>query len=310
VSETGFVITFTARKPRTAEASVGRSPINKLPKEPIGFRLCHELEGLLTGIMADRRVVPEEIDRLMRWLTAAAPYRDVRPFVEITEHIDRALADGVLTMEECEDLLFLAQRYTTVNPHFSSLRSGVQVLQGLLTGLTADRRLPEVEVRALREWIDTWSHLGGTWPYDECEAIAMAAIGQQCSPDVVAILMQLAAQFPIGGQDPSDDSAPPLIGAICAIDPAIEFNGRQFVFTGESGREPRAALEARVLARAGTVHDNVTKKADYLIVCDCGNPQWAYCCYGRKVEKAYLMRRDGHHIAIVHERDFWDALVD
>jgi hypothetical protein len=40
-----------------------------------------------------------------------------------------------------------------------------------------------------------------------------------------------------------------------------------------------------------------------------GNEFWAFACYGRKVEQAYTQRRKGHHIVIVHERDFWDALV-
>ena len=45
------------------------------------------------------------------------------------------------------------------------------------------------------------------------------------------------------------------------------------------------------------------------MVCDGGNEFWAFSCYGRKVEQAYEQRRKGHHIVIVHERDFWDALV-
>jgi len=54
---------------------------------------------------------------------------------------------------------------------------------------------------------------------------------------------------------------------------------------------------------------NVTARSDYLVVCDSGNELWAFSCYGRKVERAYEQRRKGHHILIVHERDFWDALA-
>ena len=68
-------------------------------------------------------------------------------------------------------------------------------------------------------------------------------------------------------------------------------------------------MESQVLRREGRAHSNVTLKTDYLIVCDEGNPHWAFCCYGRKVEKAYQLRREGHRVSIVHESDFWDALV-
>jgi hypothetical protein len=60
-----------------------------------------------------------------------------------------------------------------------------------------------------------------------------------------------------------------------------------------------------VAARGGRHQDNVRKDTDYLIVCDGGCQHWAFSCYGRKVEKAYHMRRKGHRIAIVHETDFW-----
>jgi hypothetical protein len=263
---------------------------------------------LLTGILADRVVHQLEVDRLKGWLEAAEPYRSVRPFSELADHIEHALTDGVLTIDECEDLQFLAQRCTTVNPHFAALRTGLQVLQGVITGVSADREIPENELLVLRNWIEDWSHLSGTWPYDECETLVHVALRRR---DRVAIeqLMLMAQHFPIaGGGD--DVQAPPLIGGVCAIDPVIQFAGHEFVFTGESTKGPRRSLEAHVHARGGATHDAVTKKANYLVVCDEGNPLWAFSCYGRKVEKAYLMRRGGHQIAIVHERDFWDALTE
>jgi len=32
--------------------------------------------------------------------------------------------------------------------------------------------------------------------------------------------------------------------------------------------------------------------------------------YGRKVEKAIQLRKEGHKIILVHENDFWDAIED
>lgn len=53
-----------------------------------------------------------------------------------------------------------------------------------------------------------------------------------------------------------------------------------------------------------------SKKVNYLVVGGEGNPCWAYACYGRKVEKAVELRRQGHPIVIVHENDFHDAVLD
>jgi hypothetical protein len=90
------------------------------PQGPIGFRLAHELEGLITGIRADSKINDAEKYRLQAWLNAASPYWHVAPFSELAAKVESALSDGVLTIDECDDLLFVASKLTTVNPHFSA----------------------------------------------------------------------------------------------------------------------------------------------------------------------------------------------
>ena len=85
-----------------------------IPADPIGFRLAHELTGLLAGIESDGVIVRVEVERVSRWLEAAAPYRQVQPFAEIAARLRSALADGILTREECEDLRFVASTLTNV----------------------------------------------------------------------------------------------------------------------------------------------------------------------------------------------------
>src|SRR5262245_28792097 len=120
--------------PRHATVRMTFEPVRPIRQEtttakqgPVGFRLCHELEGLLEGILADQKVVRPEVDRLVSWLATAEPFRHVKPFSEIVDRLEHGLRDGVLTTDECEDLLFVIQRYTTVNPHFDALRTGIQI---------------------------------------------------------------------------------------------------------------------------------------------------------------------------------------
>jgi hypothetical protein len=283
-----------------------------IPRAPIGFRLAHELEGLLTGIRADGIIVQDEVDRLRRWLVEARDYRDLAPFSELAAHLDCALADGRLTIDECDDLLFVIAKLTTVNPHFDAMRSGVQVLMGLLAGVTADRAVPEHEAQDLMAWLEQWSHLRGLWPYDECEAIVGDFLaGGRDHAEHVKYLVALSDQFPIAGAvKPESGEVPPvLVGGVCAVDPRIEFPGRRFVFTGESSKLDRAAMEQLVSDHDGIPWPRVTQGTDYLVVCAEGSPFWAFSCYGRKVEQAYDLRREGHPIVIAHEVDFWDAIT-
>lgn len=278
-------------------------------EKPNGFRLAHELEGLLIGIKADGAINDLETARIQRWLGAAEPYRHLRPFREIAAKLDTALADGRLTIDECEDIIFVTQKLTTVNPHFNAFRSGVQVLIGVLNGIAADSHVNDAESARLAGWLDEWKHLRGLWPYDEVEAVVVGVMTERITRDLAKrFLLNLAQGFPIGGS--TESGLPPLmISGVCAVDPDVIFDGRRFVFTGESERANRATLEQIVVERNGIPWPRVTQGTDYLVVCDCGSPFWAFACYGRKVEQAYALRCEGHPIVIALEADFWDAVA-
>jgi hypothetical protein len=189
--------------------------MERVPTGAIGFRLAHELEGLLDGIRADGIINDLERTRLERWLQSNQPYAHMAPFSELARHVERALQDGQLTLEECEDLLFVVSKLTSVNPYFDGFRAGLQVLMGLLAGVMADHRLHESETVAMADWLRQRSHLKGLWPYDECEAIIQTMLSCNCVTADAAKLAALAEQFPVAG-DVSHETAPPLISGICA----------------------------------------------------------------------------------------------
>lgn len=273
---------------------------------PIGFRLAHELDGLLVGITADHVITEDERWRVQAWLDANRAYRDVQPFSQLSDHLEAALSDGVLTLDEAEDLLFVVRRYTTVNPHFDALRAGIQSLLGLVAGVAADGELSERELAALSAWMADWEHLKSLFPYDECDALVTTLRTQGARPDALERFHQLVAELPIAGAGGLDASSLTL-GGVCAVNPNVEFTDRVFVFTGESSRGTREILEARVHQRGGRSHPRVTRDTHYVVVCDESNPLWAFSCYGRKIEQATMLRRKGHPVQLVHEIDFWDA---
>jgi len=84
----------------------------------------------------------------------------------------------------------------------------------------------------------------------------------------------------------------------------------KFCFTGESAKFSREELAETVIRLGGSVVGSVSGKTDFLVVGGDGNPCWAFACYGRKIEKAMALRRDGARLVIVHENDFHDAVLD
>lgn len=60
--------------------------------------------------------------------------------------------------------------------------------------------------------------------------------------------------------------------------------------------------------KTNTINNNVIQKTDFLIVGSDGDPCWAFSCYGRKVEKAVNLRKNGLPIISLHENDFWEEV--
>jgi BRCT domain type II-containing protein len=97
---------------------------------------------------------------------------------------------------------------------------------------------------------------------------------------------------------------------VCAIDPEITVSGNRFVITGESSQSSRQEFIISVERFGGIVTTAVSGKTNFLIVGDEGNECWTYACYGRKIEKAMQLRKEGKEVIIVHENDFWDWVAD
>lgn len=81
-----------------------------------------------------------------------------------------------------------------------------------------------------------------------------------------------------------------------------------FCFTGKSTKATRNEIAELIKKNNGNYHDSITKKTNYLIIGSEGNSCWAFSCYGRKVEKAMEMRKNGANILLINEIDFWDSI--
>lgn len=281
---------------------------NVPPRGAIGFRLAHELEGILIGIAADGVINADETARLRAWLDENAQFVDISPFAGLVELLQRALADGVLTYAESQDLLFVTRRYTTSNVHFDAIRGGLTSLMGLLTGVSADRTINEHEVAALADWLARYSHLRGLWPYDECCAVVGGMLASRQLGSGAEHLRAMTALFPVAGSDHALQ-LPLTVEGICTSRPDITFSNRTFVFAGASAHAPQQELAALITMLGGRLQRDVGELVDYLVVCGTGADYWAFSGYGRQVEKAAAMQRSGHPVAIVREDDFWEAVA-
>jgi len=239
-----------------------------------------------------------------------------RDFREIDQAIHRALRDGRLEQWEVDEIMGLCERASSNSPYYDAVTKALQELFGFLHGILADRVIKEMELQGLVRWMEDYAHLKEIYPFTEIEAIVYGVLRDR-TVDVneQKALQVFFAQFVALSPNQRDYldqlqlSAKELcVGGICSINPDIKFERNLFSFTGFSAKGPRSVFADAVCRQGGVFHDTVVNGLNYLVVGAEGNPSWAYCCYGRKVEKAVYLRKKGHPVLIVHEVDFWDAL--
>lgn len=281
-------------------------------------KALNTLIGIVSGMWADGVFNSEEIAELREWCHDHRRLAARLPFSEIIPKINSAISDGEIDKEEFDDILWVLKNSKLDSSYFEDITKDIQELHGMLHGIIADQKIDMEELRGLQDWIYEREHLKGCFPYDEIESLVLGTlrdgvIDKQEHEALLAFFKDFVdystAQRVKRSIQLAEGLAQPLpkMGGVCAVDPLIEFDEKVFVFTGISARAPRQQIAKVIAGRKGRLEDNVAI-SHYLVVGNNGNPAWAFACYGRKVEKAMNLRKEGKSIVIVNEVDFWDAL--
>lgn len=281
-------------------------------------KAINTLRGIVAGINSDKTVGSAEIAELTHWCELQANLRDRHPFSELLPVIEAACADGVVTEDEAKDILFLCNNFVDNSSYYDVVTSSIQFLSGLIHGLMADGELSDNEIITLKSWVAANDFLTGSYPFDEInsllsEILADKKITQDEREQLMAFfgnIIDFSSSYNLAAPDFAELREKYSISGVCASCPEITFQDKLFCFTGESYRAKRADIGVVIARLGGALRSGVTKKTNYLIVGNAGNPCWAYACYGRKIEEAVALRKEGARVTIVNETDFWDAVDD
>ncbi|MCI5842623.1 MAG: BRCT domain-containing protein [Clostridiales bacterium] len=281
-------------------------------------KAINTLRGIVAGITTDAKVDSAELNELIHWCELHAHLRGRHPFSELLPVIESACSDGVITDEESRDILWLCGNFVDNASYYNQITSSIQFLAGMVHGIMADNELSDKEIAALQSWIDANDFLAGTYPFDELHAIlhsimADKVITAEERDQLMAffsIMIEFKNSLNLVEKDYTELRSKCNIGGICALNPVIEIVDKTFCITGEFYRGSRPEIHAKIAELGGVVRTSVSAKTDYLVVGNAGNPCWAYACYGRKIEEAVRLRKEGAKVVIVNETDFWDAIDD
>lgn len=298
--------------------TIGHEEYRQFTKPAELHKAINMLRGIVAGISSSGDVSQSEIEELANWCLLHTALKDRHPFSEIIPVIEKAISDNSIDDEERQNILWLCNNFADNSSYYNIVTSSIQFLHGLIHGIMADSEISDAEIQSLTSWIDTNDYLQGTYPFDELNSLLHTILEDgEVSEDERNTLLAFCSNI-IDFRDSVNLNEPDFeelrkkysVSGVCAYCPDISFNGKLFCFTGESYRATRAEMKAEVEALGGAMRPSVTTKTDYLVVGNAGNPCWAYACYGRKIEDAMNIRKDGGKVQIINETDFWDAVWD
>jgi NAD-dependent DNA ligase len=277
-------------------------------------KALNSLIGLVEGICIDSVINDAEVEFVRRWLDENRQLQHCHPFNELMPLVDAAIADGAISDDAKRDILWLCEKLRSAD-FFDVVTADLQRLHGLMAGIISDNEITEAELRGLTDWLSEHDHLRTRWPYDEVESVITGVLQDgKIDTREHKLLQNFFSEFVALGDNRTVVNPPvsvtESIGGLCAVSPEVRFPGRRFAFTGSSSKYTRKQFSDLVSSLGGVVVDSVSKKLDYLIIGADGNPCWAYACYGRKVEMAVALRKEGAPILLIHEHDFHDAVAD
>ncbi|MGM9478227.1 BRCT domain-containing protein [Pedobacter sp. GSP4] len=274
------------------------------------------LKGILLGINLDGEVNQQEISELQKWANAHDVLIGRNPFNEFMNIIAEAASQQIPSKETIEDLYWLCQKYENDSVYYNPITSDLQTLQGLCHGILADGVIKDQEIIDLGKWLEGNEHLNTYYPYDEIRSLILSVLSDNKIDEEERLVLKAYFKEFVKLQDEDineqirKETEHINISGLCTSEPNVTFEGKTFCITGILQRISREGLKKKILSLGGIPTDSITLKTDYLIVGDNGNPAWAFSCYGRKVEKAINMRKDGHVIMLIHEFDFADIMDD
>ena len=223
--------------------------------------------------LTPRSFAYQQVESSLVWVEPAAEHEEGGEdyFGNLTRHVTLTEPHKVLRVQ-AESSVILSPR-----PGLGQIKGGpgweslAQMLQQLRSPATLD---------AARYLYDS--------PHIRCSS-ALADYARSCfSPGRPHLQAALALTQRIFDEFEFDDSATDISTPL------------EEVLKGED----KEAIEAK----NGYFTDSLTKKVNYLVICNKGNPHWAHMSYGRKFEQALKWQKEGERIRILTEDDFVKVL--
>lgn len=263
-------------------------------------KALNELYGLIYGIGSDNEISTEEQGILDEWIAGNSDIDYIPQIKKCLNILTASLEDRYISAVEYAYIIKI------VNPvekskMFNEATLGMQVLFGILDGISCDNVINEHELNTLLGWLKAHMHLSGVYPFDNILAmindiLADGIITKEESDQLIATIRRFTAPLNSGSCGCGKD-------LLC-------IPGKSFCLSGSFQHGEKAEIGTMIEAAGGVIVPSVTKKTDYVVVGGSGSVEWKFGNYGAKVSKALELQEKGSNIAILSETELFRNLGD
>lgn len=268
--------------------------------EKISERLManlHILSGVIQGILYKEEISKEEIRCLRKWVEDNLLYKRYTLFAKIIDTLNVILEDNVIDEYDKMKLRCLVTKYNS-SKLYSETNLGMQILQGIIEGISCDSELSERKILKLKEWLTEHDYLTGVYPYDKLVNTIQDVIKDEViDKKEVQELLDVFKEF----ADP--------MSAHNNMGNDFSLKNKTFCLTGEFISTPKEEF-TRILKERGAVEKGVvSSKLDYLFVGGMGSNAWKFGKIGGDIARALELKEKGCKVQIIAEADMERALL-
>lgn len=244
------------------------------------------LYGIIKGINYDGIIDDKEIRKLKFWIEDNRLYKQYLLFDRIISKLEEILDDNIITEYERIELEKLV---TSINSSkiYSESTLSLQVLNGILDGITCNQKVNQKEIDSLNIWLKQNDYLKDVYPYDKVllevsKVLEDGVLTAEESNYILSIFNEIV--HPDFNNDEN-----------------IDFNGKTFCLTGEFKTATKQEISKRLQDLGAIEKTGVSSKLNYLIIGGVGSDAWKFGKIGGKQAKAQELNEKGANIKIIDE---------
>ena len=261
---------------------------------PVLRRTMSEFYGVIQGFSLDKKIKPEEENYIKQWVVENSSFKNNSELTEIFETLEKILDDGVITLEEMNELKFVTRKYYNTIAG-SPITNSLEELRGLLKGIITDNIISTEEGTNLIKWLYENIHLYDHFPFNHIlsifeEVLKDNIITEQESKSLIDII----------------DSILQPVQSLCEQISCV--SNKHVCLSGNFSHGQKSDVEKVIINKGGLIDSSLKKTTDILVIGEYESQSYAHGNYGTKVRKAMEFNAKGCDIAIIKEADLFATL--